>query len=53
MKLSIVAFSMLLAGPAFAAPAPVEVMVLGAYHFGNPGRDTHNIKVDTVLTPQR
>lgn len=36
-----------------AAPAPIEVMVLGAYHFGNPGLDTNNIKVDSVLTPQR
>lgn len=38
---------------ALAAPAPIEVMVLGAYHFGNPGLDTNNIKVDTVLTPER
>lgn len=36
-----------------AAPPPVEVMVLGAYHFGNPGLDTNNIKVDSVLTPVR
>ena len=38
-----------------AAPAaePVEVMVLGAYHFGNPGRDTNNMAVDSVLTPQK
>ena len=42
-----------LAAPVAAAPAPVEVMVLGAYHFGNPGLDTNNIKVDSVLTPQR
>ena len=34
-------------------PAPVQVMVLGAYHFGNPGLDTNNMKVDSVLTPQR
>jgi hypothetical protein len=34
-------------------PAPVQVMVLGAYHFGNPGLDTNNIMVDSVLTPQR
>jgi hypothetical protein len=48
-------FFAVMAGPALAksAPAPVEVMVLGAYHFGNPGLDTNNIKVDSVLTPQR
>ena len=36
-----------------AAPAPVEVMVVGTYHFGNPGLDLNNIKVDSVLTPRR
>ena len=34
-------------------PEPVRVMVLGAYHFGNPGADLNNAKVDDVLTPQR
>lgn len=33
--------------------APVEVMVLGAYHFGNPGLDVNNAKVDTVLVPKK
>ncbi len=32
---------------------PVQVMVLGSYHFGNPGRDINNMKADSVLTPQR
>ena len=36
-----------------AAEKPVQVMVLGAYHFGNPGLDTNNIKVDSVLTPDK
>lgn len=37
-----------------AAPiAPIEVMVLGSYHFGNPGRDINNIAADSVVTPQR
>ena len=36
-----------------ATPPPVAVMVVGAYHFGNPGLDTNNMKVDSVLTPQR
>jgi hypothetical protein len=40
------------AGVARAA-APIEVMVLGSYHFGNPGRDLNNIAADSVLTPQR
>jgi Family of unknown function (DUF5694) len=40
--------------PAIAAPEkPIEVMVLGAYHFGNPGQDVHNMKVDSVLVPKR
>lgn len=36
-----------------AAPLPVEVMVVGAYHFGNPELDTNNMKADSVLTPKR
>lgn len=28
-------------------------MVLGTYHFGNPGLDLHNMKVDSVLTPAK
>lgn len=40
--------------PAIAAtPAPIEVMVLGTYHFGNPGLDLNNVKADSVLTPKR
>jgi hypothetical protein len=38
--------------PAGAAE-PVQVMVLGTYHFGNPGLDLNNIKADDVLKPQR
>jgi Family of unknown function (DUF5694) len=42
-----------LGAPAAAAEPPVDVMVLGTYHFGNPGLDTNNIKVDSVLTAER
>ena len=45
-------FLLLAAGAAVAAD-PVEVLVLGAYHFANPGRDIHNVKVDDVLAPRR
>jgi hypothetical protein len=41
------------AAPAIATEKHVEVMVLGAYHFGNPGLDVNNVKVDSVLTPVR
>ena len=34
-------------------PAPIQVMVLGTYHFDNPGMDLHNMKVDDVRTPAR
>ncbi|MEM8724778.1 MAG: DUF5694 domain-containing protein [Pseudomonadota bacterium] len=34
-------------------PEPVEVMVLGTYHFANPGLDAVNIEVDDVLAPKR
>jgi len=35
------------------APEPVEVMILGTYHFGNPGQDLHNARVDPVTTPEK
>ena len=31
----------------------VKVMILGAYHFGNPGLDLNNIDSDDVTSPQR
>jgi len=34
-------------------PPPIQVMVLGTYHFGNPSLDLHNMKVDNVLTPAK
>jgi hypothetical protein len=41
------------AAPAADAPAPIQVMILGAYHFANPGRDIHDPTVDDVTTPKR
>lgn len=36
------------------APAPKpEILVLGAYHMANPGRDVFNMKADDVLAPKR
>jgi hypothetical protein len=32
---------------------PVQVMVLGTYHMGNPGLDLHNVQADDVLTSER
>ncbi|PZN94229.1 MAG: hypothetical protein DCF31_10070 [Alphaproteobacteria bacterium] len=51
MKLALAAVVLALSAPSLAAP--VEVMVLGSYHFANPGRDINNLRVDTVLTPDR
>jgi hypothetical protein len=36
-----------------APPEPVQVMVLGTYHFANPGQDVVNLEVDDVLVPNR
>jgi hypothetical protein len=35
------------------ADEPIQVMVLGTYHFDNPGQDLHNAKVDDVTTAKR
>jgi hypothetical protein len=51
--LAVTVFLTGLAPAVLAAPAPVQVMVVGTYHFGNPGLDLNNIKVDSVLTPKR
>lgn len=48
-----------LSTPSFASaqaappPEPVQVMIMGSYHFDNPGRDIHNARIDTVLTPDK
>ncbi len=34
-------------------PEPARVLILGTYHFGNPGQDLHNMKVDDVRTPAK
>lgn len=54
------AIAALMATPALAdaetgdeMPAPVEVMILGTYHFANPGQDVVNMEVDDVLNPRR
>jgi len=39
--------------PAAMPPAEVKVMVLGTYHFGNPGQDVINTQVDDVLQTRR
>ena len=43
----------LLAGAATAAEPPAKVMIVGTYHFSNPGHDQHNVEADDVLTPER
>jgi len=43
----------LLAQSPTPAPTRIQVMVLGTYHFDNPGQDLHNMKVDSVLTPSK
>jgi hypothetical protein len=36
-----------------AAQAPVEVLIIEAYHMANPGRDLNNVKADDVLSAKR
>ena len=36
-----------------ANPAKPALLILGTPHFGNPGRDTVNVRVPDVLTPER
>jgi hypothetical protein len=41
------------AGPAIAAEPPARVMLVGTYHFSNPGKDLNNVAAVDVLTPAR
>jgi hypothetical protein len=52
LRLLIVIIGITWACTALGAP-PVEVMVLGTYHMGNPGQDLHNLAADDVLTSRR
>jgi hypothetical protein len=36
-----------------APPEPIRVMIIGAPHFDNPGRDINNGRVDPVTTPAK
>lgn len=52
--LALVAGALAAATPAAAAePAKPALLILGTPHFGNPGRDTVNVRVPDVLTPER
>ena len=35
------------------ADRPAEVMILGTFHFANPGKDVHNSKVKDVKSPKK
>ena len=39
--------------PAACAPQEIQVMLLGTYHFANPGRDVIQQDIDDVLQPKR
>lgn len=43
----------LAASSAFAAEAPAHVMIVGTFHFSNPGQDQHNVKAVDVMQPAR
>lgn len=57
MHRSVAAFAaslgLLVGATTSAKDEPVEVLVLGAYHMGNPGQDLVNVRAADVLTPQR
>ncbi|MBZ6378949.1 MULTISPECIES: DUF5694 domain-containing protein [Pacificimonas] len=52
LRVMLAALAVTMSVPAWAGPAPtVEVMVLGTYHFANPGADIANVDVEDVLLP--
>lgn len=57
LLLAVLALLLLAAAPAHvraeAGPEPVRVMILGTWHFDNPGQDLHNLRAEPVTTPAR
>jgi hypothetical protein len=35
------------------APEPIQVMIVGTFHFDNPGQDINNVAIDPVTTPTK
>lgn len=50
---ALVLLAVLSGSASVAADAPVAVMVLGTYHFDNPGHDKVNAQIDPVTTPAK
>lgn len=54
LLLLVAAVQTVAAAPVIAAKGPpVDVLVLGTFHFDNPGQDLANTQVDDVLAPRR
>lgn len=59
LKLLALTAALLVPSAAFAQsppptrPQPIQVMVVGAFHFDNPGQDLNNVAVDPVTTPAK
>ena len=51
--LALLALAILPASTQAAAVPEAKVMIVGTWHFANPGLDIHNMKTDDVLRPQR
>ncbi len=52
----VVSFLITITYSGFSQPSPkekTEIMVLGVYHFNNPGQDTYNISTDNYFTKKR
>ena len=51
--LAVLAFALFAGEAAAQAEAPARVMVLGTWHFDNPGQDVVNVQSEDVRTPRR
>ena len=59
LKILAAAVALLAPSAAFAqtapapGPEPIQVMIVGSFHFDNPGRDINNASIDPVTTPAK
>jgi hypothetical protein len=53
MKLGLAVGALIIACCALPAAAEPTLLIVGTPHFGNPGRDTVNVRVPDVMSPER
>lgn len=49
----LICLAMLGSSCVFAQAGPAQIVVVGTFHFSNPGKDIGHVQADNVFKPQR